>query len=62
VNAISLHLTSNQLVSRVILHVDGEDYTAEFFGDGHQSAARTLATQVGEALRHSKSAALNLLA
>jgi hypothetical protein len=61
-DTISLHLTSNQLISRVVLHLDGETFTAEVFGDGHQSAARMLATQVGEALRHSKSAALNLIA
>lgn len=58
---ISLHLTSNQLCSRVTLHVDGEDYTATVHGDGHQTAARALAMRVREALKHGKSNALNVI-
>jgi hypothetical protein len=62
VNTITLHLTSNQLCSQVTLHLDGEDYTADFHGDGHQGRARTLAVFVRSALKTSKAAALNLIA
>lgn len=62
-NTIALHLTSNQLCSRVTAHIDGEDYTAEVFGDGHRARARSLAVKVRDALKGgSKSDALNLLA
>lgn len=59
---ISLHLTSSQLVSRVSANIDGEDYSAEFFGAAHQTRARAFAVRVRNALRHSKAEALNLIA
>jgi hypothetical protein len=59
---ITLNLTSNQLCSRVTLHLDGEDYDASFHGDGHQGRARSLAVKVRDAVKVSKSDALNLIA
>lgn len=62
-DTITLHLTSNQLCSRVTLHVDGENYPAEFFGADHMTRARTLACDVRDALKGgSKADALNLIA
>ncbi len=59
----TLHLTSGQTYSRVDLVLDGETYTAEVFGDGHQTRARALAVKVRDALTGgSKSDALNLIA
>lgn len=59
----TLHLTSGQTYSRVDLVLDGEAYTAEVFGDGHQTRARALAVKVRDALKSgSKSDALNLIA
>jgi hypothetical protein len=59
----TLHLTSGQTYSRVNLFLDGDTYTAEVFGDGHQVRARALAVKVRDALTGgSKSDALNLIA
>jgi len=59
----TLHLTSGQTYSRIDLVLDGEMYTAEVFGDGHQNRARALAVRVRDALLGgSKADALNIIA
>lgn len=59
----TLHLTSGQTYSRIDLVLDGEAYTAEVFGDEHQTRARALVVKVRDALMGgSKSDALNLIA
>ena len=60
---MTLHLTSGQTCGRVDLVLDGEMYTAEVFGDGHQNRARALAIKVRDAIKGgSKADALDLIA
>ena len=59
---ITLHLTSNQLCSRVDMTVNGVAHTASLHGDHHMSRARALALEVKATLKMDTAAAVALLA
>ena len=59
---ITLHLTSNQLVSRIDMTINGAAHSATFHGERHMSRARTLALEVKAALKVDTAAAVALLA
>lgn len=59
---ITLHLTSNQLCSRVDMTIDGAAHTASLHGKRHMNRARTLALEVKQTLKVSPAAAVTALA
>lgn len=59
---ITLHLTSNQLCSRVAMTIEGATHTASLHGAQHMSRARALALEVKAALKVDTVAAVALLA
>ena len=48
---ITLHLTSNQLCSRVDMTIDGAAHSASLHGAGHQRLARELALEAKQSLK-----------
>ena len=59
---ITLHLTSNQLVSRVDMVINGAAHSASLHGDKHMSRARALALEIKQTLKVSPAAAVIALA
>ena len=59
---ITLHLTSNQLVSRIDMTINGAAHSASLHGDHHMSRARALALEVKQTLRVNPAAAVIALA
>lgn len=59
---ITLHLTSNQLCSRVNMTINGAAHSVSLHGDHHMSRARTLALEIKQTLKVSPAAAVSALA